>query len=252
MLELHGDIPGAIKTMELALSAGGGANESTLWTQVQLGNLYFNSGNLRQAEAQYMQALALQPDYVYAAAGLAKVRAATGNRDQAIAIYKNVTERLPLPEFVVALGELYEVTGKQDLARQQYDLVRAMQQLNAGAGMNVDLELSLFEADHGGDPATTVERAQTAYRSRPSIYGADALAWALYRAGRYDEAWRYAQESLRLGTHDANLHFHAGMIALKLGQNADAKRLLGEALAINPNFSVRHAPEARQALLGLK
>ncbi len=250
--ELHGDTEGAIEAMKLAISAGGPATENTLWTQVQLGNLYFNSGQLADAEQTYLSALQTRPDYAYAIAGMAKVRAAKGEYEAAISAYKQIVERLPLPEFVIALAELYEVTGHTKEARQQYDLVRALQQLNAGAGVDVDMELALFEADHGGNRAQTLDQARTVYARRPSIYAADALAWTLYRDSKYDEAWRYSQEALRLGTLDAPLYYRAGMIALARNDTATAQTLLQKALDINPYFSVLHAPQAQQTLAKLK
>src|SRR4029453_12243710 len=107
--------------------------------------------------------------------------------------------------------------GQPNEAKQQYDLVRAMQQLNAGAGMDVDLELALFDADHpatalragGANLTQAIERARASYARRPSIYGADALAWALYQHGEYSEAWRYSQLALRLGTRDAAMRYRA-------------------------------------------
>jgi tetratricopeptide (TPR) repeat protein len=250
--ELHGDTDGAIAAMRQAVEAGGLGSESALWTQIQLGNLYFNRGDLRMAEQIYMAALQIRPTYVYAQAGITRVRAAQGRTDLALLGYEDIVKRLPLPEFVIALGDLYEATGKPAEARRQYDLVRAMQQLNAGAGMDVDLELALFDADHGADPAATVERARAAYARRPSIYAADALAWALYAAGDYTTARRYSQEALRLGTRDAALHYHAGMIAYALGDRAAARAELDQALAINPYVSVRYAPTARKTLEELR
>jgi tetratricopeptide (TPR) repeat protein len=108
--------------------------------------------------------------------------------------------------------------------------------------------LALFEADHGTNPAATVERARAAHARRPSIYAADALAWALFDAGQYDEAARYSDEALRLGTRDANLHYHAGMIAHARGDDAAARTHLETALSINPYFSPLRAPLARAAL----
>ncbi len=250
--ELHGDTNGAITAMQMAVQAGMPGTENALWTQYQLGTLYFNSGDLAHAEQTYSEALATKPDYVYAQAGMARIRAAQGRTDEAIAAYKSVVERLPLPQFVIELGELYEATGHVSDAKTQYDLVRAMQQLNESAGMNVDMEMALFDADHGTDPAETLQRARTAYAQRPSIYGADALAWALYQHGDYTEAQRYSQEALRLGTRDAALHFRAGMIANALGDRATAREHLQQALAINPYFSVMYAPQARALLAQLK
>jgi hypothetical protein len=42
--------------------------------------------------------------------------------------------------------------------------------------------------------------------------------------------------------------FHGGVIAAANGDDNEARRLLGEALATNPRFSVLHADEARAAL----
>jgi len=249
--ELHGNTAGAVGVMGLAVEAGGPNSEATLWTQAQLGNLYFNSGDLQHAEQTYQEALLTRPDYVYAQAGIAKVRAAQGRSDEAIGAYQEIVKRLPLPEFVSALGDLYEAAGKPAEAKRQYDLLRAMQQLNASAGVDVDMELALFDADHGTDPQAAVQRARASYARRSSIYGADALAWALYRAGAYAEARRYATEALHLGTRDALLHYHAGMIAQAQGDHAAARTYLEQALAINPYFSVRYAPIARATLAEL-
>jgi Flp pilus assembly protein TadD len=213
-----------------------------------LGHLYFNRGELTEAAAIYEQVLVAKANYPYALAGQARVAAAQGNTSEAIAIYKQITERLPLPEFIIALGELYEATGQADAARQQYDLVGVIQQLNAAAGMNVDLEMALFTASHGNDPAAAVQQARAAYAERPTIYAADTLAWALYQQGEYAEAWQLSQEALRLGTKDALLHFHAGMIAAKVGDKEAARTHLNTALAINPHFSPLYALVAQEAV----
>lgn len=247
--ELHGDVPGAIDAMQRAVKAGGPGAEPTLWAQTYLGHLHFSAGDLDAAEAAYRAALSHHPGYPHALAGLARAGAARGRYDEAIAIYRGLVERLPLPEFAIALGELYDAAGQPEQARAQYDLVRAIQQLNAGAAMNTDLEMAFFEADHG-DPARALALARAAYAQRPSIHGAEALAWALHRNGQHAQAWRHAQEALRLNTRDAMLHFRAGMIAAELDRDA-ARAHLRAALEINPHFSVRFAPLAQETLARL-
>lgn len=249
--ELHGDLDGAIAAMELAVSAGGPSLENTEWTRVQLGNLRFAQGDLRGAEAHYQRALAQLPDYVYALSGIARVRAAEGQTEEAVALYRRAIERAPLPEFVIGLGETLEAAGSADEAAQQYALVRAMQRLQAQGGVDTDLELALFEADHGADPAAALAMARAAYERRPSVKAADTLAWALHRAGQHDEARRYAEEALSLGTQDALMLYHAGAIAQAQGDAEAARAYLGRALAINPHFSPLHAPRAAEALRAL-
>lgn len=249
--ELHGDVDGAIKAMQIAVSSAIPGTEQWLWTQVQLGNLYFNRGDLANAELIYRQALQMKPDYAYAQAGLARVQAAQGNLKDAITTYAAVVKRLPLADMVITLGEWYEVSGKQAAAKQQYDLVNVIQQLNVSAGMNVDLELALFNANHG-DKALAEKQARTVYGYRPTILAADTLAWALYQNGKYAEAQTYSEKALRLGTQDAMLHFHAGMIAAALKDNPKASEHLKRALTINPYFSALYAPQVEAKLKELK
>lgn len=249
--ELHGDADGAIAAMRAAMNAGAPGSEPWLWATAHLGNLFFNRGDLDTAESVYRQALALKPDYVFAQAGQAKVWAARGDTQRATTTYEGIIARLPLPEFAVALGELYEAEGQVAQANAQYDLVRTVQQLNAAAGMNVDMEMALFNADHGDDAAAAVVQARAAYAVRPTIYAAYVLAWALYRAGNYDEAWKFSIEARRLGTKDALLDYHAGMIALARGDDTGARQHLEAALAQNPYFSPLRVQEAKAALARL-
>lgn len=241
--ELHGDVPGAIESMAQAADTAIVGSEPMLWSTVQLGHLFFNSGDLEQAEATYEKALFFRPDYLHAQAGMAKIEAARGEYDNAIAAYETVVKRQPLPAYIIALGELYEMTARPTDAERQYELVRIMQQLNAEAGMDVDLELSLFEIEYGGDLSQALAHAQATYARRPSIYAADVLAWALYHHGDYQQAETYIQEALKLGTRDALLHYHAGKIALALGKETTAHDYFQQALEINPYFSLRYASE---------
>jgi Flp pilus assembly protein TadD len=74
------------------------------------------------------------------------------------------------------------------------------------------------------------------------------LAWALARNGRCAEAEHFSRRALRLGTRDALKFFHRGMIERCLGNSDEARSWFGRALALNPNFSLRWAPVAREAV----
>lgn len=244
--ELHGETEGAIEAMTQAASMGIPGSEQWLWALTQLGHLYWNNGRLVEAEAVYRQALHLRADYPYALAGLARVQAAQGDLPVAIAQMEGLVKRLPLPEFVVALGDYYAAAGHVDQAQQQYDLVRVMQKLNAAAGMNVDLELAAFGVEYGDDPVAALTQAQVAYAARPTIYAADTLAWAYYHVGDYVAAQASSYEALRLGTRDALFHFHAALIARALGDERGAYEHAQQVRAINRHFSLRHKHEMEQ------
>ena len=87
-----------------------------------------------------------------------------------------------------------------------------------------------------------------AYAERRSIEAEDVLAWALYRNGRCEEARTHSELALRLGTRDALKDFHRGMIDRCLGRPAEARAAFSRALAINPYFSPRWAPVAKEAV----
>lgn len=253
--ELHGDLPGAIDAMTKAANAGAARSEATGWTRVQLGNLYFISGDLESATREYQLTLAALPNYVHAVGGLAKVAAARGNLKEATTLYTQALDIVPVPEYAIALGDVYRAAGNAAAAAKQDQLVRVLAQLQRANGVDVDLEMALFEADHANDSASlaaAIQSARVQYEQRPSIYAADALAWTLYRAGQPVEALPYAREALRLGTKDPLVLFHAGTVAAAANQPAEAHGYLDDALKHNPNFHVRYAPEAKRLLDQLK
>jgi tetratricopeptide (TPR) repeat protein len=250
--ELHGDTGGALDMMQQAVDSGVPNSESTAWSRYQLATLDFNMGNLAQAENEFQHTLQDRPGYVYALAGLGKVRAAQGRSAEAIQLLTQASDKVPLPDFVITLGDLYQASGQSALAQQQYKLVGAIEKLYQANGVDLDMESALFNADHSIDMPATVALARKAFADRPSIQGADVLAWSLYKAGNIQEASQYSQQALQLGTRDALKLFHAGLIADGLGDKNSAYNDLKQALAINPYFSILYAGQAQQMLKTLQ
>lgn len=248
--ELRGDLSGAVEAMRLAVSAGGGSAESTAYVQTLLGTLEFTRGRLGAAREAYGAALARLPGYVPAQAGMARVDAASGRLGRAVGRYAKVTERLPLPEYVVAQGEAELARGDRRGARERFELVEAERRLLSAAGVNTDVEFALFEADHG-DRARGVELGRRAWSAAPSVRSADALGWALTRAGKPEAGLRMARRALALGSRDPFFLVHAGLTARAAGRPGLARRWLRRSLADNPRFSPLWAPRARRALRSL-
>lgn len=248
--ELVGDVPGAERAMRMAFDAAGTPSDSA-WTAYQLGELAFGSGDVDSARGWYARGLDLDPAYVPNLAGLAKVAWARGDDELAIARFTEVVARYPSAEFVGALADLYRATGKPALADRQEAVVAAMHDLATANGVNVDLELALFDADHG-DPEGALAAARAEWARRQSVHVADAYAWALYANGRYERASTFAERALALGTRSALFLFHAGMIRLELGDEVGARRYLSDAVATNPNFSILHAADAARVLARLE
>jgi tetratricopeptide (TPR) repeat protein len=244
--ELLGDIPGAIGAMKLALNAAAGQGEAEAWTHVQLGKIYFSVGRFAAAGAEDRRALQVFPDYAYALDALARVEAARGRYRAAITREQEAVNRIPLPQYVSMLGDLYRATGHPGQARKQYALIRVIERLLVANGVKTDLETALFDVDHGIRLHASLELARVAYRERPSIDGDDVLAWALERNGHCGEAQRYSRRALRLGTLDALKMFHRGMIERCLGNHVEGATWFTHALRLNPQFSLLWAPVARR------
>jgi tetratricopeptide (TPR) repeat protein len=129
-----------------------------------------------------------------------------------------------------------------------YDLVEYIGQLNAVNKVIYNRELAYFYADHETKLDAALALARAEYEMRRDVYGHDALAWALYKAGRWQESLAPMEEALELGTRDAKLFFHAGMIHRAAGNTVRAREYLARALATNPHFHVLHAAVAARAL----
>ncbi len=249
---LHGDTKGAIEAMKMAAeSASPGNPESVAWCRVHLGDELRNDNRLNEAEREYDHALHLFPDYHLALAAKGRARYAAGDPENAIIFYKRAVERVPLPEYIAALGDLYAKLGRADEAKQQYEQVEFIEKMGAGGG-TYSRQLALFWADHDVRLDEALAAAESERAARNDIYAADTLAWCLYKKGRFAEAKAAIDQALRLGTRDPRLLYHAGMIALATNDNGKGADYLRQALAVNPAFDILQADVAREKLIALK
>ena len=248
---LRGDAPGAIKLMRAAIGVAMTLRlpvENVAWSQFQLGEICFKSGDLTSAEQAYTAGLALDPHSYRNLAGLGEVRTAQGNYPEAIALYQKAIAVVPFPAYAAALYDLDLQVGRTDDARQQLELVQFIGKLNPINERLFYRELALFYADHNLKLEESVELAKKELEVRHDIYTWDILAWVLFKNGRFPEAAEAMHEALALETGDALLDFHAGMIALQLGQSERAQTLFKRALTLNPQFHLVYAGVARERL----
>ena len=246
--ELTGDPEGAIAAMRLALAAAAGQPESTAWAHVELAKLELGLGRVAAASRGARRALRAFPGYPAARITLARAEAARGRFDRAVGEARRAAEAVPTVESVSLLADLLDRAGRTAEARQQRETVVIIEKLLGANGVQVDLESAVHRANQRIRPAETVLLARRAREARPSIYGDDALAWALARAGRCAEALPLAERALRLGTKDPLLFFHRGYAEGCAGNRVAMREWYGRALAQSEAFSVRWAPVARAAL----
>ena len=248
---LRGDTDGAIADLEHAIQLGQAQErppESIAWAMWQLGNESLALGQLSAAEASYLQALNTLPDYYRALAGLAQVRAAQQRYAEAIDLYRKAIAIVPLPDYAAALGDVYTKLERSEEAQKQYDLVEYIGYLNTLNKVLYNRELAYFYVDHDRKLSEALDLAGRELEVRRDIYAYDVLAWALYKNDRPQEALTAITAALQLGTKDARLFFHAGMIHHRLGKRDQARDYLRRALATNPSFHILQAAVAERTL----
>ncbi|HKY55076.1 MAG TPA: tetratricopeptide repeat protein [Anaerolineales bacterium] len=255
LAELNGNPDEALQLMRRAAANAlhsEGTRENVAWYLLRVADVYFNMGKIDEAGDYYEASLRVFDDYHLALAGLGKVRAAEGKYDEAIAHYKRAVEIVPQPEFLAALGDLYLITGQPEEAQFQYDTVELIGKLAALNQQIYNRQLANFYSDHDLKLDEALELALAELESRKDIYGYDAAAWAYYKNGNYKAAQSLMDQAMALGTRDALLFYHAGMIAQARADNEQARNLLQQALTINPHFSLLNAVDAQRTLEGLK
>jgi tetratricopeptide (TPR) repeat protein len=218
------------------------------------GQLAWESGDLEDALRHFQAAVRLDPDQRAALAGQGRTLAALGRTTEALNAYRIALAKQPCPGYALELGELYESLGLEQAAQVQYDVLRARVRGAAEGGADEELVLGRFEADHG-DPEAAVRRLRAEWRRQPGIEVADALGWALHRAGEHKEALKFAMVATDRahggGVRSALYAYHRGMIERELERTGPARRHLQEALRINPRFSPVRVPLAESALAEL-
>jgi tetratricopeptide (TPR) repeat protein len=251
---LTGDTVGAIRLVARAADAAERDDfpDAAAFYRFQLGELYTTNGQVDEASAAYKRSLMWLPDYPPATVGLARAFEGKGRRAEAIALLEEAAARLPQPETVALLGDLYALSGDIVMAERQYALVERIAELGQATGTLYDRQLVLIATDHDRDLPQAIARARADLAIRHDIYAHDTLAWALFKAGQLDEAAAEAEAALALGTKDPRLAYHAGMIAAAQGRTDQARSLLERALEGAAYLPPLQVPVLEQAIANLE
>ncbi|MGH2754930.1 MAG: tetratricopeptide repeat protein [Actinomycetota bacterium] len=248
---LNGDVDGARRLARIAEKGArstGVTGAGLAWYRSYRGHLEFETGRYRESERLYASALDVAPGYHVALFGLGRAQAARGDTDRAIRSYRRAIAIVPQPDYLAALGDLYTVTGRAGLARRQYETVELIATLAKINEQVFNRQLVLFYADHDLNLRPALRSAAAELRVRKDVFGHDAYAWTLYKNGKYVRARAAADRALGLGTPDARLLYHSGMISAALGAEDRARDELRRALALSPRFDPLQAERAEAAL----
>ncbi len=178
--EIHGDVPGAIEAMDMAVKAGYPGYEQTEWARLQLGHLYERYGKLQEAENQYRMCLAVRENYPFALAALAGLEVKSGNFKKAEAKLKQAAAIVPEVGFYIDLAKIFQKTGRSAEANTLIKQVEEMLAEDLAAGHNMRMEIARFHLDLTRDYGKALEYAEAEYLSRPENKDVNQLMASVY------------------------------------------------------------------------
>jgi tetratricopeptide (TPR) repeat protein len=255
--EIHGDYPGAIEAMNMAVEAGAYGDEPTAWSRVQLAHLYELTGDLKAAAMHYTIASEERPGYGYALAGLGRIAMAEKDYNKAIELHVKAIASVSDYAIKEQLAELYLLANQKEKAGALMQQV--IKELNAASeegeqniNHHADGELAyiyLFQQELDKAEAS----ARKEYNRRPdNITVNETMAWVLHKGGKVQEALTFVAAALKTGSKNPVLLCRAGLIYNKAGEKDKAKLLLNEGLRNHPNIDPLLVAECTEVLKSLK
>ena len=203
--ELQGDLPGALRLMEMATAATSPQDaESLAWHHAQLGHLNLELGRTRDAHREYAHAEFVFPGHPFATDGLARVAAANRNNDEALRLVQAQLASAPTPAEAAYAGDLLTALGRTEDAEREYRLAEAAWVTDAPEPSR----LAKFLAEHKRRIPDAVHIAETAAADRHDIFTMDALAWAYFQNGQLDKAVAASAAARRTGSRDRDILAH--------------------------------------------
>jgi tetratricopeptide (TPR) repeat protein len=210
--EIYGDYKGSIIAMQMAVEAGLPGSEPYCWSKNTLGHLYESTGQLKLAERQYAEILAIRPSYAFAYRGQARILKANKKYDEALAVLEKAVTIMPEFSFHEEMAEIYALQGQQEKAQKKYAEVVTMLDEDAKSGHAVDLELCKLYTK-AGQLQQALNFGLKEYRKRPNNIDVNhAMAVIAYEMNDLKKAKAYLTVALSTGSKNPELLADASKI----------------------------------------
>jgi protein O-mannosyl-transferase len=195
-----------------------------------LGQVYWQKGDIKSAEREWTEALRLAPNTVVVLDNLAVLNLTQQHYEEALGYSLRALALNPYdPEAHFTLGAAYLAIGNVQQAELQLRAAVALAPLDAearaGLGEIYLKELRLPEAE---------EQFRRSLEARPTLRGYVGLGVVRWRRGDRQEAERSFNEAKFLDASSARPHFMLGLLYLDLGRKAEGEKELRKGLEIDP------------------
>ena len=247
--ELHGHAEEARRLLRSARDQAarlhGMPAEQLAWFNLRLGDLALRNGHLSEAKQELRNGLAICPPDYRILGALARLEASRHRWSAAIGYGEQAIASALDPATLGLMGDAYRAKGDSIKAEEYY---RAMELAVLQQPGPFHRAWSLFLLDHDREVPRVLGKVREEIQTRQDIYGYDLLAWALHKSGDDRGAGAAMRSALALGTRDAMLFYHAGMIALAQGNRPQARDYLKQALQVNRYWDPFQPAQARAVL----
>jgi len=231
--ELRGRLGRAAHMLELALDDTSSPTDRA-FTLTLIADVDRTAGRLAASRRHLRAAIEAAPTYAPAYSSLARLAIARGEVAEAEKLWRSTFARSRSADAALELARLRLLDGRD--ADPLFRVLAENRHTEIAAGVDMDLEIAQFEADHGSPPRA-LAAAQREWQRRHSVHVADALAWALFVNDRPVEALTYAVAATRLGTPDAHFWLHRAAIEAALGRDAAARTHFCQGLRVDAGIS---------------
>ncbi|MDX1913130.1 MAG: tetratricopeptide repeat protein [Saprospiraceae bacterium] len=239
--EIHGDVPGAIEAIQMAIAAGYPGAEDKCWARMVLAHLYEDNNALDKAQEQYETALVERPDYPFALAGLGNIARYRKDYPAAVNYLEKARDVMADVSFFETLIELYRLNGQseksEECARITLNALLAdhlTASKNKDQGHYSDMELAQLYLKTN-QPDKALEHARIEHSRRPeNLDACEVLAEALFKSGNAAEAAPLMEKALRTRSQRPERLVLAGEIKKALGQTTEGEALIARGLALKP------------------
>ncbi len=247
LLWLTGNRSKANWLMEKAIKAGAPYAENTAWCRAKLAVMLYQDGAYGPAAKVLEPVLTGGTHNTHVLLAAAQLATARGDFTGATGFYRRILADGPNHEALAGLGDLYAAQGEKEKAEEFYQKVEALHAAHLATGVHDHMLMAKFYADHDRNLVEALRLAEQRKLTR-NVLEADVLAWVYFKNGDLTHAQEAMARALREHTPDAEMHYHAGMIATAAGDRGKAQKELGQALSLNPKFSLLQSPIAAKKM----
>ncbi len=233
--ELYGDSHGAIQFLSLAYSETSPTElEDLAWIANRIASIQIESGQI-DAAAQTLESAGqhFRP-YPYTMENLARVRMEQNRASDAVLLLKQAAQIDANPDVVYQLARAQEAAGLAQEARATYLEFEKLARDPAKSTGEATRDLVLMYAANPDTAPQALVLAQKEIARSQDVWTLDAYAWARYANADLKNADAAEQRAIAVGIQSAKIFDHAGHIAQKLNQTADATKYFQLAIRTNP------------------